>query len=93
MARNPEITCRCLECGTAFRTRRTDAYFCSPAHRKKWNNRAATRGASIYHFAMKWRAERSQDPKASNAALADLCHELSQYIQADRQDGIKRYRA
>lgn len=85
---SPTRIYKCRECGEPFETHRTDAYFCSPKHRKAWNNRAATRGAQLYHAAMQWRTERGQNGKV---AMSELCHILSGFIAADKADDRRTY--
>lgn len=51
----------CLECGTALEARKTkgaELKFCSPAHRKTFNNRRMTRGGEMYDYVMSGRFER-----------------------------------
>lgn len=85
---NPRRFYECRECGERFETHRSDAFFCSAAHRKAWNNRAATRGAQLYHAAMQWRTERGENGKI---AMSELCHILGGFIAADKADQRRAY--
>ena len=61
------------------------AKFCSQQCRKAFNNRRMSRGALIYDLAMTYRKDRKP------GALADLCHQIGIFIQADNTDDIKSY--
>jgi hypothetical protein len=52
------MAAECRECGCPINSGRTGVYFCSPEHRKTWNNRRAVRGAELYDLFMANRFER-----------------------------------
>lgn len=54
--------CQCRECGKSLADKRQGAVFCSPEHRKTWNNRRMVRGAELYDLFMALRYDR----KAAN---------------------------
>jgi len=86
--RSPTCHYACRECGVAFETTRTDAYFCATACRKTWNNRRATRGAQLYDAAMQWRTERGE---AGKVAMSELRHVIGGFIRDDRARDRRTY--
>ncbi|MDP4024428.1 transcriptional regulator [Methylobacterium sp. NEAU 140] len=49
----------CLECGTPFTPRKSDAEFCAAGCRQSWNNRRLQRGAEVYDLLMALRWDRA----------------------------------
>lgn len=50
----------CRECGVELTGMRRSAVFCSPEHRKAWNNRRMVRGAEMYDIYMAMAYERGK---------------------------------
>lgn len=48
----------CLDCGAAYESAMAHSEFCSPACRRRWNNRRARRGAAVYDLFMATRYQR-----------------------------------
>lgn len=75
------IAC-CRECGIELKDKRKGAVFCTPAHRKAWNNRRMIRGAELYDLFMERRYNR--DTKEAMAALTYMSNLGRAYRDADK---------
>lgn len=71
----------CLECGAEFTPGAAHGDLCSTAHRKDWNNRRATRGATVFDLLMALRFERTLAKKLKVWTL--LCRLAFEYRQED----------
>ncbi len=77
---------RCDECGVLIPPygktgkSKTSKRFCSTKCKGRYNNRRATRGASIYDLAMAWRRDRTKE------GLSDLCHQIGIFLRHDVSD-------
>lgn len=83
----------CRECGTDLKALglRPTAIFCTPAHRKAWNNRRMIRGAELYDLIMAQNYERDQrKPLELQSLISRLA---SVYRDADKalRDGRKSW--
>lgn len=77
----------CLECGAPIERKAPagrKAHFCSPEHRKTWNNRRMTRGAILYDEVMKWRFDRANNPDAITT-LADIAAQFRRNDELHRE--------
>lgn len=81
------ITTTCMECGAPTERQRVDQKFCSKAHKHAFHNRNIKRGNMLFPLVYRWRALRSSDPEASNAAFSRMCALLSNWIENDRRAG------
>lgn len=77
----------CMECGVEGEQKRHDQCFCSKEHKHAYHNRQITRGNKLFPLIYRWRALRSSDPDASNAAFSRMCALLSAWIDDDRNKG------
>ena len=77
----------CMECGLSFEQKRHDHVFCHKDHKHAYHNRQIKRGNRMFPLVYRWRALRSSDPTASNAAFSRLCSLLSDWIDDDRSAG------
>ena len=78
----------CMECGaTDFSLKRRDAMFCCREHTRAYHNRQVKRGNKILPLVYRWRALRSSNPDASNAALSFMCALMADWIEDDRAKG------
>lgn len=77
----------CGECGKPFAPRIRDQSFCTRECKQTFHNRGIQRGNRLYPLVYRWRALRSSDPDASNAAFSQLCAQLSLWIDEDRRAG------
>jgi hypothetical protein len=81
----------CRECGCTFRAQRASAEFCSSKCRSIFHNRAASRGADLFHFFMSIRFDRAAAQKAGAWSL--MCRLAASYRAEDFQerDGRKSW--
>lgn len=83
----------CRECGIDISDKRKGAFFCSPEHRKVWNNRRMIRGAELYDLFMERRYNR--DTPEAQAALTVMSNLGRAYRDADKlaRDGRQSWNA
>lgn len=63
----------CRECGIPLEGKRSGAVFCSPEHRKAFNNRRMVRGAELYDLIMAQNYERElRKPEALMSVISNL---------------------
>jgi hypothetical protein len=63
----------CRECGMPLEGKRQGAVFCSPEHRKAFNNRRMIRGAELYDLIMAQNYERElRKPEALMSVISNL---------------------
>jgi hypothetical protein len=84
-------TTACRECGQVFQRKRATAAFCSSKHRSQFHNRAASRGADLFHLFMSWRFDRAAARKARAWSL--MCRLAATYAaeDAERRGGRPSY--
>lgn len=85
----------CRECGCDLRPLglKPTAIFCTPAHRKDWNNRRAIRGGELYDLVMAQNYERElRKPEALMSVISNLARA---YRDSDKnlRDGRKSWDA
>jgi hypothetical protein len=80
----------CLECGLNLAGRDARAEFCTPAHRKAFNNRRALRGAELLDVVMSGRFERET---FGNSWQTEVTRLASAYRAADqmRREGRRSW--
>ncbi len=72
----------CAECGKGFQAKRVHAAFCATPCRQAFNNRAAMRGAELYHVMMTLRFNR--DVGQQERLWSQACAMMSAYRDADK---------
>ena len=83
--RPPKPVALCPECGARFVTSHPLYTFCTPAHKRAWNNRMLKRGGSLMLLMQAWRQGRHKkgDPLPAYA-LALLCAAIDEASAEDR---------
>lgn len=77
----------CMECGADCPDHRSGLRFCTREHKQSYHNRQIKRGNKIMPLVYRWRALRSSNPDASNAAFSRMCALLADWIEEDRRNG------
>lgn len=84
---------RCPECGKAFsvvsKTGGSPKRYCTPEHKRAWENRQISRGMKIVLLAQAWQQMRHRkSPKGLRGwALSEMCNIVNQYTAEDKAAG------
>lgn len=79
----------CKECGKGFQTRQYNADFCGAACRRVFNNRRATRGATLYDLVMLADAETTK-PSTQAEFKERAATLVAMWKKEDQKAGRKR---
>lgn len=80
--------CTCQWCGEDVAATGDGQFFCTAAHKDKFNNLRKERGALIYDLVMEWRYDRTVAGKVKT--FARLCTVLSNFRREDREQRAGR---
>lgn len=87
-----EYARRCPECGVRFtfplNKGGSPKRYCTPEHKRTWENRQLSRGMGLVILAQAWRQGRNRrGSKAAKWAFTDLCLALDRMSAEDREAG------
>ena len=78
----------CPECGARFAASHPLYTFCTPAHKRAWNNRMLARGGSLMLLMQAWRQGRhKKGDGAAKYAFTELCIAIDEASAEDRAAG------
>ena len=82
---------RCPECGETFRADDPRRKYCTPEHKRAWENRQLVRGQGLVVLAQAWRQGRHRKGSvAAKWALNEFCLTLDRYSAEDTAAGRMR---
>lgn len=76
------VTTSCAECGATFETTRSNARFCSTAHRVEFGRRAAKEGALVIAFVKAWIAGKGGGHRGSHPVVGPCMTEITSIVRS-----------
>jgi len=90
LAKTP-VSVVCADCGEAFTTTRSDARFCSTAHKTRFANRMTARGKVLAPYVMAWIAGRGGGHAGTHPVAGPAMREITSitrgFIDEDKEAG------